>query len=744
MNSRPNPPSFEQLEPRSVPATWWNPWPDGENLTLSFVPDGTAIGDSSSNLYETLDETSTTSEWQLEVLRAFQTWAVNANINIGVVSDNGDAIGTVGRTQGDDRFGDIRIAAHAMSPEVLAIASPFEVGGGTWSGDVKLNSAYTYGPAGLDLRTVLTHEAGHVFGIDTNLNAESVTYPEYQGVRHTLGAIDIEQIQELYGARAQDSYEGETGNNTRLSATELGALSSVFSSLGSTVRADLTTMDDVDFYEFTSPADLSSLTITLKTTGLSLLTPKLTVLNRFGQEIASEVSADPFSGDLSIHIPKLGFLKEYTVKVERGTDDIFGIGSYELDMQTAPVLGGLFGSLTGTIGDVQSTLANEDLNTNDSFLTASLIPPVLSQTNSRFDFAYEGSISNDSDVDIYRFTAPQAPAGQPNVLSVMTWGKANGGLMPKASVYDAAGTPVESELLVNENGNYSLQVENVEGGADYFVKVEAASEQNNIGEYFLGVDFSTQAVQLHTFSEGDLDAENASRSGTFTVLKNSLFHFVLSAEGADNSGTSVVASVIDSQGNVVSTMTAESGNAVSRTILLKAGTYTLRFEAVAEDGAVTAISYTFRGQRMSDPIGPQPEDTSTSPETGYPEEQNYNEPPPEEDYYYYEEPEETPVSEDSGSVSPEDPNSDPYETSEPAPEPETAPEDSYYYEEPPAEPEPTPEDSYYYGEPEPEPEPTPNDSYYYEEPAPEPEPTPNNSYYYGEPEPTPDEYYYYY
>ncbi len=94
----------EELEPREVPATFGTPWPDGEHLTLSFAPDGTAIGSAPSDSFAALGPDA-----RLAVLRAFQAWAVHANVNVGLVSDSGAAFGTGGAVQGDPRFGDVRV-----------------------------------------------------------------------------------------------------------------------------------------------------------------------------------------------------------------------------------------------------------------------------------------------------------------------------------------------------------------------------------------------------------------------------------------------------------------------------------------------------------------------------------------------------------------------------------------------------------------------------------------------------------
>src|SRR5271169_5394865 len=97
--------SVEHLEDRLTPATWGIAWPNPGHLTVSFVPDGTQVSGYQSNLDQTLNAVAPTSVWEAEILRALQTWAANANIDIGVVADGGQALGTSGAVQGDPRFG---------------------------------------------------------------------------------------------------------------------------------------------------------------------------------------------------------------------------------------------------------------------------------------------------------------------------------------------------------------------------------------------------------------------------------------------------------------------------------------------------------------------------------------------------------------------------------------------------------------------------------------------------------------
>src|SRR5438093_7122852 len=114
----------ERLEDRDVPATFGLAWPDPQHLTVSFVPDGTSANGGASGLFQTFNAAAPTSVWQAEILRAFQTWAAQANISVSVVADGGQALGASGLQQRDARFGDIRISARDLGdvgPDALAV-----------------------------------------------------------------------------------------------------------------------------------------------------------------------------------------------------------------------------------------------------------------------------------------------------------------------------------------------------------------------------------------------------------------------------------------------------------------------------------------------------------------------------------------------------------------------------------------------------------------------------------------------
>jgi hypothetical protein len=91
-------------------------------------------------------------------------------------------------------------------------------------------------------------------------------------------------------------------------------------------------------------------------------------------------------------------------------------------------------------------------------------------------------------------------------MRVLVWGTDVAGLDPVVSVFVAHGNVVNAVILVNENGSYVIQVANAVPNADYYVSVRAElpAGSHNVGNYFLGADFSSNAVNLQNFASGTL------------------------------------------------------------------------------------------------------------------------------------------------------------------------------------------------------------------------------------------------
>jgi hypothetical protein len=607
--TRRRPLTLERLEDRCVPVTWGNPWPDAGHVTISFAPDGTNAGGQLSRLFHTFSS----ADWQSQILRAFQAWVANANINLGLVADGGQAFGSAGAPQSDSRFGDIRLAATPAGTSVLAYTAPFDPVAGTLSGDIRINSDVWSQPngGGYDLYTALLQEAGHAFGLPNSSDPTSVMYENYLGPRSGPSAGDIAALQALYGPRRPDAYEGASGNGTLATATPLSLVadSNGVGSIG--VQADLSTTTDVDVYRFNAPSVTGGLCITLGRAGYSLLTPRVTVYNSLGQVVGSAVSTNPTGGDLVINLSSVMPLGTYYVAVQGASGSVFDVGGYRLSIQSLPVVNSLVGGLNNTLSNTTSGLIST-LPLNDSFASALLLPSLNQQTSSVFDDAYRGNLNPASPVNYYAVHAPQIAAGD-NALVVECWRLGASQMQPRVTLYDANQQPLSAQVLVNADGTHTLQLVGATPGALYYVKVEAASGMSQTGDnYFLGVDFSPRAIHLQTFADSTLSASTPSLSGTMAVSHTATFHFVLAADSSP--GTTVRLTIRDNAGTIIRVLDVASGNALSLNLTLTPGNYTFTFTAYRSDGQpIPAVHFTLTGERLTDPAGPQPTDSTSNP-----------------------------------------------------------------------------------------------------------------------------------
>src|SRR5437660_300864 len=86
------------------------------NISVSYMPDGTALDNGYiSSMFASFNGQFSQSTWQHEFERALATWAKHAPLHFTFVSDDGSPFNSDGATQGDPRFGDIRLAARPMS-----------------------------------------------------------------------------------------------------------------------------------------------------------------------------------------------------------------------------------------------------------------------------------------------------------------------------------------------------------------------------------------------------------------------------------------------------------------------------------------------------------------------------------------------------------------------------------------------------------------------------------------------------
>ncbi len=598
--------SLEALETREVPAQFGIPWANPTAVTVSFAPDGTNVDGTSSQLSALMARSGlSASVWQGQILKAFQAWVSRADLNVGVVADDGSAIGTSGYQQADARFGDIRIFAVPLSSSVLAITTPPGDLAGTRTGDIILNSNYNFGigsPAERDLYTVLLQEAGHAFGIANSSKTTSAMYEFYQGVRTGLSADDIDQIRQLYGARPAHTWEPSSGNNTRAVATPLATS-------GTPVTyGDIASAADPDWYSFTASANGTAI-VQLRVSGLSLLAARLVVMTPGGTVVGVAKAIGP-GQDLSLSLTKLTTGGKYFIRVDEMSGTPFGAGQYRLRVDR--------GDGTPDVVTLAGEPPVDDPGTNESFLTATSLQN--SDPNGGTSYATFAHLRV-GDVDVYRVHSPLPGLNQSNVLTATI--RAFSDLSPQIKILNALGLPVSAQVTADGNGLYTVVATNVLPNVDCFVVVQ--SRTGLAGDYEMHAAFRSRVTSAHQVESGLLTFLNPKKVGTLEVIGSAEIYFQLTSALTPIIGPSVVLRVYDAANHLRFQLLAHAGDSVDGVALLGEGEY--RIEISANGGLLPNLlsAYTLSLALLTDPTGVTPSDPnnpgsgggSSDPPSGY-------------------------------------------------------------------------------------------------------------------------------
>lgn len=605
---------LELLEDRCTPAQFGVPWIDATHLTLSIAPDGTPAPSVASTLRAALDAQLPREVWRGAILRAVQTWSEVANVNIGIVNDDGSAFGSTGATQRDPRFGDIRIGGFPMSDEVLATAAPPPAFvAGTLAGDIFLNTNATFTEQ--SLFAVLLHELGHSLGLDEIDDPNAVMFAHLNNLT-TLGASDLAAIQALYGARSPDPNEGSHGNDTLDDATHFkrpgGSLSKGATPL--VAYGDLTTATDVDWYRVDVFSGYQgAVRFRLVTGGVSLLDARLTIFNEAGRQLGQ--ASGSFNDGLTVTLSNLP-AGHYYARVAAAPGAAFSVGRYGL----ATVFDANLHTLGRTVTSVlrgpyervapndlatlflrpEKVLFHADAHTNDRIGTATRLEPGPNQPSPPHLQAL-ASLGDSSDRDFYRVKAPSSD-GASWVLTVTVRAAARTGFLPRVSLWDGLGQRMPARILVNQDGTFTIQATVAEGGP-YFARVHG----NRPGNYTLDVFFGIVSSDVRTFVAGALPRPTSVAMHQLYIGQTQLLNLALTASGSG----SVRLEIRNASGAVVWTLAAPAGDTVSGVRTLVPGAYTVRFSALNATGTT---SYTLRGSGLSDPIGPVVDSTLLAPQ----------------------------------------------------------------------------------------------------------------------------------
>ncbi len=606
---------FEFLEPRQLLASFGTPWPEPRSLTISFPADGVEVGNHTNDIRQTLDEIAQRQQWEELAVRAFQTWAIHADINVGLRNDYDLDFGTPGLSVNDPRFGEFRIGAF---PQIglMANSLPFQVVAGTYSGDLLLNSneqfryhdwsddaapdPSTLGANDRDLFSVLLHETGNTLGVDDSLDPWTVMFRQYTVPKGVLAAEDIAGIQAIYGART-DPYE--TLGNDELQVATLVPSPVGFDPDNDFIRTpgSLVTANDVDHYEIRPVAGRDSVTIRLKAAGISLLQSRLEVLDEFGQ-VRGRVDAESvFANDNTLQIN--GLQSDSTLYVRVSPVDasgLYSVGDYELQIDyrsaTAQAADPVAGSYDSGVDSIFTNyaLVDAELGANDSTADADSISEF--QPAARFET--QSSVSSVEDIDYLKVTAP-SNASDRLVFTVA----GVGGEQPelRVRVLDASGQNVGAAGRLRSDGTWALEVAQPQAGEEYFLRVSVDPNSTvGVGNYVVTAEFTAPSDQMNELVAGELSSE-FDEFFRWTAGKTKLFRFDLNASGATTDDL-VKLTIYDAHtGEMRLVIATPSGMTRTALAWLPQGEYILRFTAYSHSGSqVPSIGFTLTCDGISD------------------------------------------------------------------------------------------------------------------------------------------------
>ena len=248
--------SIEHLESRIVLSSYElsiNQWASKDRLTYSIPADGVVWYHGMNQINAGFDNLLGPG-WKLAIAEAISEWSSAANIDIAQVVDQGGDSDYEGLSQGDPRFGDIRIGGYDFQNKVtMALSEGPPPSGYTRAGDIQVNTGLNWNLGkDYDFQTVILHELGHSLGLEHPTDSASIMYERYQGIRRSLEPGDLQGLLEIYGPRKPDSLNAQGFGLTLSSPIAVpqpsaGARVSILNGLS------LAKPDDSDYFEIKVP-----------------------------------------------------------------------------------------------------------------------------------------------------------------------------------------------------------------------------------------------------------------------------------------------------------------------------------------------------------------------------------------------------------------------------------------------------------------------------------------------------------
>jgi len=451
-------------------------------------------------------------------------------------------------------------------------------------------------------------------------------------------AADIALLQDLHGPRTPDAWDTATrvGNNDTIpnaTKVEVGELRRDGEGLGPVLLfADILDTRDRDVYRVEGPEHpWESFTVRVVVEGVSLLSPRLSILDHNGVVLKQVQAGGPRNSDLALRVGPSSTSRDLYIVVDSGREDVFGLGGYSLliTRDNLPAnegrvleklaVSGLRQLTTtdfdGFFDDDGRRLFRNDRSSDDDIATATRLDPRRPMV-ARARYEVVGSVSSPLDRDHYSVRVPDDPTT--NVMTVALRAVEAGGLTAVAGVYDETGARARWNVLVNGNGEYLLQVPDVKPGHEYLVAVTGSGSVGDAAasNYQLNVHFESPAVTLDAYQKGLLGSEI--QLNELHVSTPQLFHFGLAvAHDGPSLEVGAMVRLRDASGKVVYQVASTTGEfrtagdfRTAGSVLLMPGTYQVQAIPLRKSADATPIAYTLSGVVESDPFGVDPVDPS--------------------------------------------------------------------------------------------------------------------------------------
>jgi hypothetical protein len=612
-------------------------WPHNP-ITVSFAPDNVAIGKFRNELQQHLKTTLDERQWRIEILRACQEWSRHSGVDFALIGDSPRNFGVPGLSQRDPRFGDIRFGAFPQT-NVLGNAVPYQPNAGVWAGDIFLDTNTTYEiqnpgnsqpvPNKVDLYSVALHEIGNTLGlVDEMLDPESVMFFRYIGVRQGLSPVDIQNIQFLYGPKVADPYEEQRGNEKLATATIIDWSSDFAITSSQTVRGRVNSPRDRDIYRIRGNALSEKLWVTVNSRGISLLCPKLTILDDEGKVIDTIGAESPLDNTVTKELTSFYDNETRYLVVEWNDVPDFDSGDYEIVLNLSEPVAQP--SLWETNDDDDKFFSDKDdealedrlfelagaidteIATNDTPASATrLLTPNGMNPGTRFETI--GSLLQ-GDVDTYAIQAASDSSGS---LMLHLRPLTTSFRQLSIAILDSNYKALNSTITYHADGDIDLELARATPNAQYYIVVSSSQSYAEPINYVLVTDIASVNASLDTIQQVRLTAAASDVMGSMTTYKTQLFKFALNVQSPDKINQAVQLTIYSETGRAEATIVCKAGSSARNLVWLHAGKHTFRFTALTNNGRrINTSTSTLRGASVSDDEGPILIDPSGNPVSG--------------------------------------------------------------------------------------------------------------------------------